>query len=180
MLIAVDPASPAVLLVASEWVMCKVLHADLFYLWKIPLHINLCGGIHFLLAVVYWFVVGSGSITQGKGFSVRSFEEEWCSQVVHWGGGVCPPGGTASSGSVSLTALNMQLLPAVTGSKSVHQIFTARGRKCGELARGWMKCIYVKIFSAQRFFILFSAQISNKFCCCCSQSLEDISHMAEK
>lgn len=88
MLIAVDAASPAVLLVASERVMCKVLHADLFYLWKIPLHINLCGGIHFLLAVVYWFVVGSGSITHEKGFSIRSFEEEWCSQVVHWGG-VC-------------------------------------------------------------------------------------------
>lgn len=69
---------------------------------------------------------------------MRFLEKECCSKVASAlrRGLVCPPGGTASSGSVSFTVLDVHHLPAVKRSKSVHQIFTDGGRKCGELARG--------------------------------------------
>lgn len=117
--------------------MYKVLHADPSYLWKIPLRINLYEGIHFLLVAVYWFVVKSSSITHEKGFSKILRERVMLkgSECTDRQGVVCPPGGTASSGSDSFTVLDMRHVPAVKENRSV-QIFTARGRKCGQLARG--------------------------------------------
>lgn len=173
MSIALDAASPAVLVVASEWVMCKVLHADLSYLWKIPLGIKPLWRNGFPLSGS--LLVWNAQLHMRKAFIIRFLEK------VVLEGGEC----TEAEGCVSTRRHSELGLPLPHSPGHAAPTSSKGEQKCSSDFYRWESKMWRSEFSKRlnemhicQNFVWSKAIISYKPCCC-SQALEVISNMSK-